>query len=309
MTQHRFILLLLCTFWCGLTISAAGGRGYAVIELSGGGGLSNMGVTAAANDQHNLKIKSLSSYTYTGHIGLAYMINPYIGLGVGADFTRIGGGVGLTGNMRWDNVGDTERERYNHIAVLNDWKEQQQMLLVEIPIGLRFGAAVGSAVEFTGEAGLRIGLPIQTDNDLAGSVTHQGEYDPWALLLNRVDNHGFYTADFAAQPAISARTSYSLYAKLGIQTPIKDDVVWFYSQVYGAYALTNALALGDLDLGFRNDNMGQDDAHAFMADYSSAYDTRYIAKVRPFQLGLEVGLRFFLFPKQHFPCHCVKDRF
>lgn len=308
MTRNRFILTILC-ICCLLPLNAAGGHGYALIELSGGGGWSSMGVKNAANDQHDLKFKSLGSYGYTGHIGLAYMLNPYIGLGIGADFTRIGGGVQLEGKMRWNNVGDTERELYHHIAMLDGWKEQQELLLVEIPIALRFGAAIGSTVEFTGEAGVRIGLPMKANNTLAGTVTHQGEYDPWALLLNHVDNHGFYTADFATQPTINTRTCCSLYAKLGIQTPIKDDVVWFYTQVYGAYSLSNALTLGEQELGFRNDGKGQEDAHSFMADYNSIYDTHYIAKVRPIQVGVEVGLRFFLFPKQHYPCHCVKDRF
>lgn len=307
MMRNRFILVVLCTLCCLLHMYA-GGRGYAVIELSGGGGWSSMGIKPASNDQHSLSIKSINSYGYTGHVGLAYMINPYIGLGVGADFSRIGGGVQLGGSMRWNNVGDTEAERYHHVATIDSWKEQQELLLVEIPISLRFGAAIGSTVEFTGEAGLRIGIPVKNSNSLAGTVTHTGEYDPWAATLARIHNHGFYTADFASNPVVTANTAYSLYAKLGIQTPIKDDVVWFYTQVYGAYSLSNALKLGDNELGFRNDGKGQESAHDFMADYTSAYDTRYIAKERPIQLGLEVGLRFFLFPKQHFPCHCVKDR-
>lgn len=302
----RRLRIYIITLTIGLaTVAQAGG--YAVIELSGGGGWSSMGYRTTNGEQGSLTLKNMNSYTFGGHVGLAYMISPYIGLGVGADFTRIGGGLELGGMMKWRDVADTEGERYNHKSLLNGWKEQQEELMVEIPISVRFGAGIGAAVEFTGEVGVAIGLPMKSSNRLSGTVTHVGEYEPWVLELGRVNNHGFYTAEFQGTPAIRTRMMYSAYVKAGIQVPLH-DVVWFYSQVYAAYALTNALELGTNELGFRNDDWGQEDAHSFMADYTSVVDTKYVEKVNPVRLGLEVGLRFFLIPKKHVPCHCVNDR-
>jgi len=306
MMKRWFVLLLVG--WCAcLSMHAAGG--FAVIEIGGGGGWGSMGYKTKQHDQSALQLQSTWDYSYTAHVGLAYMIRPYIGLGVGANFTRIGGGVRLGGEVHWQNVGDTENELYNHVARLDAWQEKQQMLLVEIPIGLRFGAGIGARVEFTGEVGVKIGLPMKTSNTLSGTVTHEGDYSPWGLNLQNVGNHGFYTAAFGGEPALSTRTHYAAYLKAGIQVPLTENrVVWFYAQIYGSYALSNALKTGDGELGFRNDGKYQTEAHAFMADYTSIVDTRYVQSVHPVQAGLEVGLRFHLAPRSKYPCHCVNDQ-
>lgn len=306
MSKLRYFILLLLI---GLFTKVWAG-GYAVIEVGGGGGYSSLGYRTQTFDQAGLQLRSLSSYTYTGHVGLAYMIRPFIGLSVGANFTRVGGGVALDGQMLWRDVADTEGERYNHIARLRDWSEKQQITMVEIPVSLCFGAGINAPVEFTGEVGVKIGLPMSSTNSLMGEVTHVGDYGlPWGMTIDPLYHHGFYTTRFEGQPALKAQTTYSLFLKAGIQVPIeKSRVVWFYSVVYGAYALNNAFATGEAELGFANDGLGQEDAHAFMTDYTSVVDTRYIQSVHPIQLGLELGLRFFLYPVDKYKCHCVNDK-
>jgi len=306
MSRLHYLILLFFTLFC----SHAWAGGYAVIEVGGGGGLSNMGYQTQTFDQSDLRIRSLSSYTYTAHVGLTYMIRPFIGISAGANFTRMGGGIGLEGAMRWNDVADTENERYNHIAQLNAWTEKQQLTLVEIPLSLCFGAGINQPVEFTGEVGVKIGLPLSGSSQLSGEVTHVGDYGlPWGMTLNQVRNHGFYTAAFAGEPAIKTQMTYSLFLKAGIQVPLEQQkVVWFYSVVYGAYSLTNALQTGEAELGFANDDKGQESAHTFMAAYTSAIDTKYIKSVHPIQAGLEIGLRFFLYPVDKYKCHCVNDK-
>jgi len=304
----RRLCVVVLIFLCAC-ISAHAGGGFAVIELSGGGGWSSMGYLTTNSDQPALQLQSTSSYGYTAHVGLAYMIRPQIGLGIGADFTRVGGGIALSGEVRWNDVPDSENERYNHVCHLASWQETQQLLMVEIPIALRFGAGIGSAVEFTGEVGVRVGLPMRSPNSLSGTVTHLADYGPWDLHLQDVRNHGFYTTEFSGNPALSTHTLYSAYLKAGIQVPLGENrVTWFYAQVYGSYALTNAVTVGTAELGFRNDGTGQEAAHAFMADYTTIVDTKYIQSVHPIQAGLEIGLRFHLAPRSKYPCHCVNDQ-
>jgi len=303
--RYTIFYALICL---SLPVSAAGG--FAVIELGGGGGYSHMGCQTKTYDQPDLTIRSLSSYTYSAHVGLSYMIRPFIGLSAGANFTRIGGGVGLDGQMHWYNVGDTEGERYHHIAQLNAWTEKQQLTLVEIPLSLCFAAGIGAPVEFTGEVGVKIGLPMSATSSLSGEVTHVGDYGlPWGMTLNQVRNHGFYTASFATNPSIQASTSYALFLKAGLQVPLeKNEVVWFYSVFYGAYTVNSALHTGSTELGFANDGLGQEASHAFMSSYTSAIDTKYITSVHPIQCGLEIGLRFRLYPVAVYNCHCVNDK-
>lgn len=309
MKRKQFIVYLLVLFCLPTTLCAGG---YSVLELSAGGGWSSMGYKTNHNGQPSLTVKSMSSWNVQGHIGYAYMFTSHIGLGVGVDFARIGGGIQPDGTVRWLNVGDTEAEKYNHLSHLSSWKEKQEALLVELPISIRFGSGpTNSRVEFTGEVGALISFPVKTKTHYSGTVTHDGDYGPWGLYLEDVANHGFYTTSFSGDPDISMKSPLiSAYAKLGIQMPIsEDEKIWFYAQVYGAYAFTNAFSTGDKELGFRNDGKGQEAAHAFMADYTSMADTKFVTKANPVRVGVEVGVRFFLFPIKKYPCNCVNDRY
>lgn len=292
----------------------ASARLTSMIEVSVGGGWSSLGYQLNTESQPFVTAKQAGSYGLTAHIGYGLMFTPHIGVGIGADIARYGADAKLGDQAQWLGVTDTDGELYDHFTNIRSWKDQQQLYMVEIPLTVYFRSpATGSQVYFSGEVGAKVGIPVMSDAKYHGELSHQAGYEPWQLNLQQVRGHGFYDSEMSNTYDLQPKTSFALFAKVGIETPLDEkEHVWFFSHIYGTYYLASAVSLTDTPtpLGFRNDSNqpAMQEAHAFMADYTGILNTDMIKnKPTPISVGVELGIRFKILHKQTFRCHCDRN--
>lgn len=309
--MKKFILAILMTT-ATLSIRA---ELSSMFELSVGGGWSSLGYKVNNNGQPLLTVKQAGSYGLTAHLGYGLMFNQYIGLGIGADFSRYGATTKISGTAQWKGVTDTDGELYDHLTDINNWKDVQEVYMVEIPLSVYFRAPLQDGRSwFSAVIGAKVGIPVLSNAKYSGELRHTAFYEPWQLtLLDDVRGHGFYSSEMSSSYSISPLTSYAAFAKIGLETALdKKKKVYLYGHIYANYYFTNTLKFQDpqKDLGFINDSQDQalQAAHYFMQDYTSILDTKMTnGKAMPISIGIEIGVRFRIPHPKHYPCHCIKN--
>lgn len=281
-------------------------------ELSVGGGWSSLGYGLDTRSMPTLSGSQNGSYGYGAHIGYGVLFNPYVGIGIGADFTRYGASAKLSGRAIWQDVSDTEGEQYSHVTHIHRWTDQQAIFYLEIPISLyvRFPVSDRSAVY--AQLGAKACLPMLSKAHYAGELSHSGSYEPWMMEISEVPNHGFYSSVMDQDYLFKTRFGMAGFVKVGFEGAVdSDERVWLYGAVYGTMFFMPALdgnASGQ-DLGWRNDtnDPAQYEAHSFMSDYSPLHTTVLATgKGMPFAVGAEIGVRFKIpHPKRH-RCMCYQ---
>lgn len=295
--MRRIYLLLLCSI-PGLMMAQELSSN---LELGLGGSYSSLGYKTI--EPNSVK----GGFAPTIHVGYAFYFCPWVGLGVGVDWSMYSGAIALGDAMySWKNVTDTDGERYDHSLMVSNWKENHRFQYIEVPLSIRFQAP-GDGTRLIGELGAKWGLPIGASYTGSGSLTHTGYYEPWELTLHDEPNHGFYTeTGYRPTGGIpQIKQKWSLFGKIGVAIPLKG---WLdlTIQAYGQYSLNAGKEVGgNAQTGYREDRPGMGDAHYFMSSYSSILMTPVASgSVRPWNVGLEIGLRYVLVHKERscYPC-------
>lgn len=305
--MRRCLLILVLLISVGLNAQRYSTGTKSMFEISAGGGWSSLGYTLSTTSDM-LNARQSGAYSYTVHLGYGLFFSSNVGLGVGVDYTSFAASAALDGNMVWEGVTDTDGERYDHYTLIDGWRDQQRVGYIEIPLTLYLLFPTESAVCFSGEIGVKYGLPINSSGYYSGSLTHYGEYFPWGLRLENMPNHGFYTeSNFKGNNKLTFNSEVSLFLKAGVQVRLTDKL-HFIAHIYGQYGVLNAIKQNDadkIDLGFRNDRQGMETAHYFMQPYSGILNTTLCSdSSRPWTIGAEIGLRLFIPHLHRYPCKC-----
>ena len=278
---------------------------HSALEISVGGGWSTLGYKVQPH-QADVKGTNKGSWGAQAHVGYALFFTPNVGLGVGANFSHYGANASLSGIAQWNDVTDTEGERYNHLTIIHSLNDKQDVYLVEIPITLYLSFPITDRLHVNLEAGAKYGIPILKNASFHADVEHQGNYGIWGLNIYDVPNHGFYRErDFNNTYSIAVKDQLSVFLKLGLAYDINRKMQ-FFANIYGDYGFKNIVTAGNTELGFKNDRAGMASAHSFMPDYNGIIATNNISsKSHPLQIGLEVGLRFIFPHKRVYSCRCM----
>lgn len=300
--------------WAGaalLTAATLSARTSSFFELSAGGGWSSMGYQMENASQPGLSARQNGSYGFNAHVGYGFQFNRFIGVGIGADLSRYGSKATLSGNAVWQGVTDTDGELYNHTTIVSEWKDEQELYMVEVPLALYLRFPVATDVRLFAEVGAKLGLPIMSKGSYSGNLQHSGFYEPWVLTLSDVPSHGFYSSTMQSNYDLRTnKMTVAGFVKVGVETPVDQQrLVWFFGAIYGTMHFMPAVTSDHtLPLGWHNDtdNADQLAAHAFMNDYYPVYMTDITrANVNPLAVGAEIGIRFrFSHFQQHRGCMC-----
>lgn len=298
--RKRIIIIFL---FMGLSLPMAA-QMHSAFEFSVGGGWSTLGYKVQPK-QEDVKGANSGSWGAQVHIGYALFFSPNVGLGVGANFSHYGASASLAGIARWNDVIDTDGERYNHLAVIHSLKDRQDIYLVEIPLTFYFEYPLSDYLFFNLEVGAKYGIPVMRNASFRADIEHQGDYGIWGLNLYDVPDHGFYReGDFHDSYAIATRNQISAFLKLGLAYGINKKLQ-FFANIYGDYGFMNVFKSGEAALGFQNDRAGMASTHSFMPDYKGITATNYLSpSSQPIQVGVELGLRFIIPHKTTYPCRC-----
>lgn len=319
--MRQRVLILLLAWSVGL--SAAGyanqkdhSRGSA-FELGIGAGYGSLGYQAS-------QVPEGWTNTTAGrpsgmiHVGYACFFSEYVGLSLGVDFTRYGSADRISGTMLWRDVVDTDDylgfgagEKYDHRLSIDKWREIQSISYVEVPLSLKFSAPA-NGVYVIGEVGAKLGVPVLRNYYGSGSLTHSGYYPYGNVTLQNIAGHGFYT-EKNYHPAGTFENNtlkWSVFAKLGVAIPLVERLD-LTVQALGQYAFDGRNVGGGLEMpGFRDDREGFADAHYFMESYSSVLASRLVTgTVKPWHVGLEIGIRYTIPHSKKLPCRCLNQQF
>lgn len=280
-------------------------------------GYSSLGHRTSSSAYQGLAASPAGDYGVSAHIGANVFFTHIFGLSLGCDFSRYGGAVKLSGKQIWQGVIDTDGELYNHTLSLYRWRERQQQFFLA-PRFLLLFAVPANTVRVQIGVGAEYNVCLGSSWRASGDLEHTGTYLPWNLTLHDVDAHGFYrNKSYRPHGSLPDGGQYvSVVAKVGVLVPLARNLDLSLN-VLGKYAVyanpkTAVKAGGDLPVGFREDaeNIGAEavQAHAFMPSYSSLFQTEMVrGSYRPPFVGLEVGVRYTIPFRKHYPCRCIAD--
>ena len=237
--------------------------------------------------------------SFSAGAGYTFFFHPNVGLQTGLSCSRIASVAKLTDPMEWTKwqdgnpLTDYMGERYVHRTSFNDWREQQQTYLLEIPLGLRFRyfKAPESKTGLHAAFGVKLAIPVYANYKLlAGSVTHTGWYEQWQLVLHDLPGR-YETETYTQEESILNRlqtVNAEAYAELGAAFRINPHYE-IYVAAYGQFMVNNFSSIPPAEkesIGFRNEKNG----YAFMNDYGGIIGTGSTGNTHPWMAGLKVGL-------------------
>lgn len=238
-----------------------------------------------------------------GHIGgeasvrYAYFFTPEWGLSVGVDFSTYGSRGKLNTMLQWDGQIDTDGESYNHRAITHDWKEDQRTYMLSIPLTAQYQHRFNDKIGIFAALGGFVGLPVSSNYRLvSGALEHRGYYPQWNLELYDLSNHDFYTEHigeaFSKEPKKLSLKQISAGIKmdLGVIVPLNDKIDLF-AGVYGS-VVCNDLQSEQHELGWQQTGFTDYRQHAFMPTYEGIVNSTYTDAVRPWNVGIKVGIHF-----------------
>lgn len=255
-----------------------------------GGAYSNMGY--ALQDGRNY-----------GHIGgevsarYAYFFTPEWGIGAGIDFSTYGSRAKLNTTVQWDGQTDTEGESYNHRSVTHDWKEDQRTYMLSIPLTAQYQHRFNDKVGIFAALGGFVGIPLASNYHLvSGSVEHRGYFPQWNLELFGLNNHDFYTESIGEaftkeQHKLSLKqVAAGLKVDVGAIIPLTHQLDLF-AGIYGSVVCNN-MQTEQHELGWQQPAYTDYRQHAFMPEYQGLANSTYTNAVRPWAVGVKVGVHF-----------------
>ena len=144
-------------------------------------------------------------------------------------------------------------------------------------------------------------------------MEHQGEYPAWGLTLSEVDGHDFFTesykniyyADGSKLPYLIhlQLPAIGLMADLGVTVKLTEQINLMVGAFFN-YTCNNVRTDETTEMGWRADGYSGELAyrnHDFMNSYSGMIASEYVKAVRPWEVGLKIGIDWRHKPKEKAP--------
>lgn len=224
----------------------------------------------------------------------------------------------LDGTKTWTdalNNGDSDKkEKYDHTVTMKDWKEHEVSYLLGLPVGIQFQYPIyrmpkvthrNTMMRLYGDLGVKVNYVLgQKYNLVSGSIQHSGYYDKWNLNIpsNALIGHEFYEEKVGDQAWSKSKKSLDIsnfsadaMADLGVMIPVREDLDVMVG-VYANYTMNNLKDGKGQEIGWRNEN--SEFEHTFMNKYDGIVGTDYVKSVRPWDIGVKVGIQWHQLPKK-----------
>ena len=311
----RILLITLLLMGQTIFLSAAPKQKGVAFDFGIGAGYSTLGYKTQSTDL--LNAHATGSWGMRANIGVSYFFNNYFGIGIGAAFTRYGGGMSLNGTMLWEGVTDTDGERYNHHLRLNNWREIQQQLFLAPNLTLQ-AVIPAERARVLIRFGAEYAACLQASYSGYGELTHTGYYPFGNLTLHDLAKYGFYTTDrFRPSGELSADVQQvSLIGAVGVGIPVakNTELTFAVEAAYAVWSPNKIPAGGENAIGFHEDLTNGDngigngqDPHYFIPDYVSLTTTSLTqGAMHPLYVGLQIGVRYTIPLRKRYPCMCLK---
>ena len=244
--------------------------------------------------------------SFSAGAGYTWFFLPSAGFQTGILFTSLSTTAVLIEPMKWTTWQDGRRltdymdEEYTHIASFTDWREEQQIWLLQVPIGMRFrffpavsyGNAAESRLWLHVAAGALLTLPVRSHyTHTSGEITHTGWYPQWNLLLHDIPGR-FETEPYTRlQESFTSHLrsfSVALYAEAGVLWRLGERTelsVAAYAQ-WMPQNFSQPTSGPDAQLGFANES----NRYTFMNEYHGLIGTDKAGAMHPWSVGLKASV-------------------
>ncbi len=293
--EHSVWLLLLCLLLAGrgMVYPQNGFYPSHYIDIEAGGGVGGLGYELDGG-------RTFVAPSFSFGAGYSWFFLPMAGLQTGVRVTRIATTAMLTEPMEWRTGADDGRlrdymgEEYTHRASFTNWREREQMWLLQVPVGLRFRHFIGNDARYGLHAsvGALLSVPLRANYTLlSGEVTHTGWYEQWRLLLHDLPGR-FETESYARHEASFASRlrplGFSAYAEAGLLVRLTERaqlVVAAYVQ-WMPMDFASMKSGKHIPIGFATERNN----YTFMSEYQGLVGTDKTSAVRPWSAGVKVAL-------------------
>ena len=262
------------------------------LSVYGGGGLSALKYKTTIGDR---------KLGLGGHFGVGYhyFFSPRWGLGTGFELAFYNSKFNLNNLKLLYDVTDMEGNNFEFRSTINNYKENQHAMLLQIPLMLQFQTDKPDRnYQFFAAVGGKAGIPIKGIYKTTASLYNEGFYEHEQSLYDTQTFMGFgnfnskkFNGDLDLKLAILA----SLEA--GVKWRLKEH--WFlYTGAYLDYGLNNILMKQDIAAmpSIVQYNVTNPKAFvvnsALQSQYTQNTAQKFTDKVSPIAAGIKVRLAF-----------------
>lgn len=281
------------------------------IEVSGGIGMSRIDFQHWGQKGNNaFQANGLKNYltfpSGNAALGLTYYFVPSFGLGTGIEFSSYRSETKINKPWTFNGVDKYGDEYYQTIRT--DAVEQQDLYMLEIPVGLHFRAmGEGKRVGFIGALGIKFGLPMLStyqmkNNAILENVVGYPIYDLEIRDIPTVIENGTipaYRGSFGTIPSPNYRRSmsyfnYAGFAQVGALFQLSQRVDMSLT-AFATYYINDvvdgrgneAISFGaGLPVGEYPTPLSEERAE------NGLMNTNAVSSVHPWNVGLKVGFHF-----------------
>jgi len=239
-------------------------------------------------------VNKIAFPAWHGGIGINYYFVPWMGLGVGAQFSAYANRAAI--EKPWtQNAADEYGDSYTMTATPDGLTENQNIYMLEIPVALKFRARPG-VVGFTGTAGVKLGLPLMNNQKLSDGVMKNSVYYPfYDLTMSEVptvvENLAISSEKNSLNNDRFRKFNFAAYLELGMLFRLHQRVDLAVA-AYANYYFTDLLDRhGATDLAFADGRSAGKYPMPYSESYAGVLQTNEVKALHPWSAGIKIGLQ------------------
>ena len=271
-----------------------GSMGYSLYDLQ-------QGLNNARND---------GGFNWLAQFNYVYYFHENWGVMVGLQVEQMTSYSVLNGTKTWTSNGDSDDgEEYSHTVTMNDWKERQTSFLLGLPVGIQMQFPIARMKKVThrnnqlriyADLGAKVNYLVgQKYNLVSGSISHSGFYSKRNLELGETigKDRDYYTEIIGENKSWMtnkknlslANVSVDGMLDFGFMIPLQEHLDLMVG-LYANYTFNDLRKEDPKEIGWRNDAETGYRQHSFMENYDGVMATDYVNAVRPWDVGVKVGI-------------------
>ena len=240
------------------------------LYLNGGGGFHNLSYPLLNGTEKG-------SFGYTLNAGYGYFFNKHWGLQTGIGLESIKPEATLN-YMTGSPSTDTDGENYEYRTYYNNWKEKQNLMFLDIPLGLQFRQTLNKKITLLASAGLKMAIPVHsTFETTGGEIATTGYYTQYEVELKNMPQHGFVNISDHLTGDVSIKPSFSGFADLGATYTLTSRID-LNTGIYTGYGLNNIGKSAD-NLLYQKDKV-----------YNGILASDQVGNAKTVSMGLKLGM-------------------
>ncbi len=240
------------------------------LYLNAGGGVHNLSSSPKDGSQKG-------GLGLTLDAGYGYFFNKHWGFQGGIGLQSFEPSATLNYTTEAPSV-DTDGAPYLYRTFYNNWREKQQLLFLDIPLGFKFRLLLFKKINFLATAGMKMSIPLTaTYKTTGGAIKTTGYYSQFNVVLEEMPRHGFDNLTDQMTGNVSIKSAFGAFADLGASYGLSEGID-LYAGGYFVQGLNNVTKSSG-KLVYQQD--GQ---------YNGVMDSNQIDKANTTAVGLKVGL-------------------